>query len=198
MDIDMGSIAAELAIRRAVLGFYHRDRGNWEALRALFTSDAEIRISWYRGSIDGFIEGSKAMAKEGRTTSRHLINPPRVDVAGLRAVADSDVEMIIRMPTDAGELDVRSWIRFLDLLKCVEGQWLIAKRTAIYELDRIDPVVPGTHFDLRGCETFPPAYKHVAFLLNQIGRELQDKLPTAGDAEEAAVYEEAAAWLGGH
>ena len=61
---------------------YSRDTAQWDKMRAFWHPRDEqtcVKITWFNGTIDGHIEGSKAMAqKSGLTGVRHTILP--VDV----------------------------------------------------------------------------------------------------------------------
>jgi len=43
-------------IASKINAFAWRDLGRWPELRALFAERATISVSWYSGTIDGFIE----------------------------------------------------------------------------------------------------------------------------------------------
>jgi hypothetical protein len=61
-----------LDITQNVAKFAFRDQGRWDELRELFHPDASISVTWYSGSIEGFIERSAKMAAaSGSTTSKH-------------------------------------------------------------------------------------------------------------------------------
>ena len=61
---------------------YSRDTAQWDKMRAFWNPRDEqtsIKITWFNGTIDGHIEGSKAMAqKSGLIGVKHTILP--VDV----------------------------------------------------------------------------------------------------------------------
>jgi hypothetical protein len=64
---------------------YCRDSGQWEKMRAFWHPDdskTRIKITWFNGTIDGHINGSKDMAEKGGLQAvKHLINP--VDVTSI-------------------------------------------------------------------------------------------------------------------
>src|SRR5277367_345567 len=61
---------------------YSRDTAQWDKMRAFWhprDEQTSIKITWFNGTIDGHIDGSKAMAqKSGLTGVKHAILP--VDV----------------------------------------------------------------------------------------------------------------------
>jgi hypothetical protein len=68
---------------------YCRDTAQWTKLRNFWHPDPEktsLKITWFKGTIDGHIMGSHAMAKRlmkkpGVGTVKHIINP--VDVLSI-------------------------------------------------------------------------------------------------------------------
>jgi hypothetical protein len=194
----IASPADTLALQRLVLDFALRDRGNWAALLALFLPDATIHVSWYHGGIAGFVAASRAMADAGAPASKHLIATPRIDISGRHAAGETDVVIMIRLPIPGGELDVSSWARFHDLFVHRDGTWKIARRIAVYEKDRVDPVgaTPlGDGWSTAELARFPPAYKHLAKLLEQLGRPIVPGCVVTGSPEEISLARDAENWL---
>ncbi len=62
-----------------------RDLGCWDYMRDCFHPDAQVRVSWFRGSAADFIRGSVDMAS--RMVNRHRLAPIHVVLSGNRAVA---------------------------------------------------------------------------------------------------------------
>jgi len=189
-----------LALQRLVLDFAHRDRGDWAALQALFVPGARLHLSWYQGPVEGFVAASRAMAEAGAPASKHLIAPPRIDIAGARAIGQTDITILVRLATQGGELDLTSWARFHDRFIREAGQWRIAARVAVYEKDRIDPL-PGTHlgeaWSPERLARQPAAYKHLAVLLEQVGQSVGADCITAASPAELALRARDRAWLAG-
>ena len=192
------STESHLAIERCVLDFAHRDASRWDDLSRTFVQDAHIQNSWYSGPIEGFVHASIAMAASGRPNPKHLIGPPRIDIAGDRATAESNVTIMVRMNVPEGELDVTSWSRFYDLFRRVDGNWRINRRTVVYERDRIDPVAlrPGYQMPAPSPD-LPAECKHMAMLLRSVGKDLGDGTVVSSSGKEAEMYEQGRRWLEG-
>ncbi len=187
-----------VALQRLVLDFAYRDRANWPALQALFVPGATIHVSWYHGAIEGFIAASRRMTEAGGPQAKHLIAPPRIDIAGAFATGVTDIAIMVRLPVPGGEVDVTSWARFHDLFTRADGSWRIARRVAVYEKDRADPVgatVLGEGWSTADLARFPQAYKHLAKMLEMVGRPLTAGCVVAGSPEEQAVDAAARDWL---
>ena len=194
-------ILARCAVERNIASFAFRDEGRWEALRDLFQPQATITVSWYRGPIEGFIEASRAMAGPPRVLTKHWFGQPRIQVRGERALSEVDAAIMVRSKAGPLDVDVTSYARFFDrFVRCQDGRWRIAQRTAIYEKDRIDPVQPSLLFwlayRLARFNRFPAEYRHLAFGLKRQGLSLAEGVVLAHSPAETALKAAAAVWLG--
>ena len=102
---------------------------------------------------------------------------------------------------DGHLFDCTSFGRFLDLFEKREGAWRIVKWTAIYDKDRLDPVLP---------DRVPPAFYagldrsggvgNGAFMRLRVtkkGRSVPPAMVLAGSEDEAKVKREGEQWLDG-
>jgi hypothetical protein len=189
-----------LELQRLVLDFALRDQGRWDELAGLFQPQAPIIVSWYAGPIEGFIAASRALAERGSPPAKHLIGTPRVTRAGARAAGETDVVIAVRLPFADGEVDITSWARFHDLFARDAGIWRIARRDAVYERDRADPVGGaslGAGWSNDDLAAFPPALKHLAKMLSFVGKQVVPMTAVGGSHEERTIRERQAAWLAG-
>ncbi|MFT0138050.1 nuclear transport factor 2 family protein [Alcanivoracaceae bacterium MT1] len=186
-------------IRALIPTFAWRDQKRWGDLRATFTDDGTISISWYDGAVEGFIEASKAMAKDSNTLTKHRIDSPRISICGERALAETDVTIMVRASVAGQDVDVTSYARFFDRLRRENGIWKIQARTGIYEKDRIDPVGPSILLSMinsfANYDQYPGELKHLAYGLDKKGYRLMDTVVTSGGDRENALKSEALAWL---
>jgi hypothetical protein len=179
-----------------------RDQGKWKDLRATFTPDGHISVSWFRGPFEQFVERCRASYAAGHGWSRHHLFVPVVKLNGDRAVAETSVIIRVRQPFNGIQLDLTSCSRFLDRLERHSGGWLIAERAAIYERDRLDPVEPSPAFDelFKSANTaqYPEQYRYMAFrLAHTEGRSLAAVIYRDGGAETADLYARFSGWLAG-
>jgi hypothetical protein len=197
----MGAAFADVyALQSLVQNFALRDRGDWDGLRALFVPGARIQVSWYDGPIEGFIEASKRMAAAGGASAKHQIWSPRLRVAGARAIGDVDIAICVRLALAGGEVDVTSWARFHDCFERTADGWRIAERRTVYEKDRLDPVGGtrlGEAWAPAALAGYPAAYKHLAKVMELVGRKLPGACVCVGTEEETGVFAAQAVWLGG-
>ena len=121
-------------------------------------------------------------------------------LAGDRALAETNIVILVRQKIAGVLADMASYARFLDRLERRGGGWAIVERAAIYERDRLDPVTPSPAFDAlmrdADVEKFPEAYRYMAFRVLAAGRTLASPVYCDGAAETGALYARYAAWLG--
>jgi hypothetical protein len=187
-------------IKQNVANFAYRDQSRWDELRDLFQPDGTIAVTWYTGPIHGFIEGSKKMAAAGRAKTKHWIGASRVTVKGDRAICDTDVIIMARSKLAGVEIDITSWARFFDRFeRRADRVWRIARRVAVYEKDRIDPVSPSFRFGLlyrmAGFSRYPASYKHLAASLVRTGQKINTDIAEAGTPAEQDLWQNARQWL---
>ena len=140
-------------------GFY-RDQGKWPQLLATFVPDGQIAVSWFSGPFREFVDRCTQSFNAGQRSKHHIL-PSLVRVAGGRALAETNVVILVRQKIGDVLADMTSYARFLDRLEKTSGRWAIVERAAIYERDRLDrgralggirPVVCGDRpFDLSGA-----------------------------------------------
>jgi hypothetical protein len=179
-----------------------RDQGRWKELRATFTPDGHISVSWFRGSFDQFVEHCRTNYGARNSWSRHHLFPPTIKFAGDRAVAETSVIIRVRQPFNGIAVDLTSCSRFLDRVERHGDGWLIAERAAIYERDRLDPVEPSPAFDdlFKDANTtqYPEQYRYMAFrLAHAPGRSLASVIYRDGGPETADLHARYADWLAG-
>jgi SnoaL-like protein len=174
-----------------------RDRGRWDELLATFTQDGEIAVSWFRGPFTEFVERCRQSFASG-VRSKHLIWPSVVRVKENRALAETNIAILVRQSIDGVLVDLTSYGRFYDRMERRE-RWMICERAAIYEQDRLDPVEPSASFDSMmqkaDASQFPAPYRYMAFRVLAAGRALASPIHYDGSAETDALYARYAAWL---
>jgi len=179
-----------------------RDQGKWKELRATFTPDGHISVSWFRGPFEQFVERCRASFGTGHSWSRHHLFAPTLRFGGDRAVAETSVIIRVRQPFGGIAVDMTSCSRFLDRLERHAAGWLIAERAAIYERDRLDPVEPSPAFDdlFKAANTaqYPEQYRYMAFrLAHAEGRSLAPVIYRDGGPETVDLYARYSGWLDG-
>jgi hypothetical protein len=107
----------------------------------------------------------------------------------------------VRQSIETLAVDMTSRSRFLDRLERRDGGWRILERAAVYEQDRLDPVVPSEAFDrlMREADVarYPEPYRYMAFRLNAAGRALAEPVHHDGAPHTEALRARYEAWLHG-
>lgn len=175
-----------------------RDQGRWSDLLATFHPDGEIAVSWFRGPFPAFVERCRQSHDAGNR-SKHLIWPPTVQVAGGRAVAETNIVILVRQVIEGIPVDLTSNARFLDRLERRGANWKILERAAIYERDRLDPVEPSAAFaallQRSDAARYPEAYRYMAYRLAAAGRALAEPVFRDGSDATYALYARYQGWL---
>ena len=198
-DLENFAVEHEILRIRRLWGFC-RDQGDWETMKTLFHSDATISISWYAGNVDGFIEGSKKVfgGRQPGTRVKHWFGNHRITIEKERAFLEFDVEGRVRDYIDDHLFDITFECRFFDRFEKRSGTWKIAHWTAIYDNDRINPVVPGSvpnsfyeGLSFNGPDAGTAAWR---FFLEKTSRPIHPMIVGGSDAE-AALRREIGLWL---
>jgi SnoaL-like domain len=188
-----------LAIRELVESWaVWRDAGEWERFRTLWFDDGRMMATWTQGTADEFIAMSKAGWAKG-VEILHFLGGQSVDVAGVRAVAQTKMTISQRAVVDGIEVDVVCTGRFYDFLEKRDGRWGLVLRQPIYEKDRMDPVDPAARLELDQAllGRFPEGYRHLAYLQTRIGYTVKPDMPGLQGPEVERLYRSGAAWLRG-
>ena len=105
-----------MQLAELVGGFAFRNQQRWKELAGLFMPGAPLSISWFRGSVEDFIQASREQARSGKIAVKHHLGRPQLTVNGDRALGETDVTILIRAPDGPDDVlvDVTSFARFSD------------------------------------------------------------------------------------
>jgi len=192
----------EHEIRRArTLWAFSRDLGEYDTMRDCFHADATVSVSWFSGPFLEFWEATKKLRGNLKPTerSKHWIGSYRTEVNGDRAVMETDVLLFARDEIEGKLFDYTAWMRFHDQVEKRQGVWRIAKWVAIYDRDRMDPVVPGSvPASFFSSVDFSGGHDAVAFMkLRQakLGRVMPPNLTLGNSTAEAELKAAGKRWL---
>jgi len=195
-------VAEEQLIQRVGrLWAFSRDAGEWETLKACFHPDASIILSWYSGPASEFVERSRLMAGTRRPEERHkhLLGNMRTAIRERRAVHETDVQISIREFIDEILFDYTCHARFYDLYEKRVGEWRIARKSCIYERDRLDPVVPGSvpksFYDAVSISGHASGFAYMRFRLQKKGLTMPGSIVLGGSEGERELRAEGERWL---
>jgi hypothetical protein len=172
-----------------------RDREDWDAMRAAYTDDARVRVTWFEGTIDDYIEDSRNPAWDTSSLSRHRLSPVLVSVHGDRALAETPALVELRLEVDSVLVDVVISVRLLSRVARTPQGWKLASMDAIYEKDEMRPVYPAQRLTISASDT-APYRRSYQFLAYGARGHLPADIP-GDDRPElvAALYDAAGKWL---
>jgi hypothetical protein len=175
-----------------------RDSCDWERFRQVWHPEGRMMATWFQGTGDEFIKVSQEGFARG-VRIVHFLGGMSIEVAGVRAIAQTKMTIGQRAPVDGVLCDVVCTGRFYDFLEKRDGRWGIVLRQPIYEKDRIDPVDPAAKLALDRAllDSFPEGYRHLAYLQSRIGYKVKPDMPGLTGSEVEALYRRGAGWLKG-
>jgi len=134
---------------RDVMARYCRgvDRGDWEAVRATYHTDAYDDHGDYKGDIDGFIEFAQSRTG-GATQVMHFLGECLIEFATKDvAVAETyfftahtlgaEAQRQYRTGGRDGPVQLSHYGRYADRMERRDGVWRIAHRICIFETTRL-------------------------------------------------------------
>ncbi|MBL8380636.1 MAG: nuclear transport factor 2 family protein [Burkholderiales bacterium] len=175
-----------------------RDAGDWERFKTVWHDDGWMSATWFQGPALDFIAVSKAGFEKG-VSILHFLGGSSVDIAGMRAIAQTKMTINQRAPVDGVLVDVVCTGRFYDFFEKRGGAWKIVRRQPIYEKDRMDVVDPAgsLRLDAELLGQFPEGYRHLAYLQSKVGFKIKRDMPGLKGEVVAALYARGAKWLAG-
>ena len=175
-----------------------RDAGDWDRFQTVWHDDGRMNATWFQASAAEFVARCRKTF-DGGMVGLHMLGGISIDVRGVRAVAQSKMQIVQRAPVHDVIVDVTCQGRFFDALEKRAGRWGIILRQPVYELDRMDPVDPTCLLQLDSAllESFPVGYRHLAYLQTQMGFKISTALPGTRGAEIVALNQRMGRWLAG-
>ncbi|MFZ2178630.1 MAG: nuclear transport factor 2 family protein [Rhodococcus sp. (in: high G+C Gram-positive bacteria)] len=141
VDADFARVAAIEDIRHQLAtAAIATDRMDFDLLASCYLDDATVDLgSFFSGSISEYIESNgSADGLPSLDRTMHALTTSTITVDGDRAIAESYCTCLHSGPEGHPWCDgfVVIYLRFIDTLVCVEGNWVIASRTGIFEWGR--------------------------------------------------------------
>ncbi|HJD47580.1 MAG TPA: nuclear transport factor 2 family protein [Candidatus Mediterraneibacter norfolkensis] len=188
------SLRDRLIIRETVeFERYCRDYGLWSEMKALFLQGARVRISWFDGNCEDFIQRSGNMSG-----AKHKIYNTVVQVHEDKALAEIIAHIQGRQTIEKAEGDMISYVRLLYRLRRVEETWKILSIDCIYEKDMFLPLNPDEEWiaDAEKLQQFRESYKYLCYVLSGMGEKINLDLPGEDRPELVRkLYDESFKWL---
>ena len=193
-------LLARIRIREVVENWVlWRDTASWDRLRTCYHPDGRMQTVWFQGSVDAFIAQASGPRPRGGP-SGHVLGGTSVDVAGLRAIAESKVTIQVRATIEGVPCDLQSISRFYDFFEEREGRWAIVLRQLIYEKDRIDPIDPAASppvLDQKLLAEFPEGFRYFGYVQVRSGWNPKRDTPTLRSPAQERLYAAGKQWFAG-
>lgn len=178
----------------------YRDQQQWECLRTVYHPDSLIRLGWFVGTGDEYIDASRRLdAGKGGWHIMHVTHPTFVQVRGDRAIAKTNTLIVRRTKLEGILVDVTIYCQLYSRVERREGSWRILTLDVIYEKDTAVPVYSSERLELNReeLEQGPAAYRFSAYNLKKIGYTVRNDDLYSTDYPErvAQLYSEAEDWL---
>ena len=175
-----------------------RDALMWDRFRTVWHDDGRMMATWFQGTADEFIKVSQEGYERG-VRILHFLGGTSIDIADMRAIAQTKMTISQRASVDNIVCDVVCTGRFYDFLEQRKDRWGLVLRQPIYEKDRLDPVDPAARLELDKnlLAQFPEGYRHLAYLQTRIGYNVKTDMPGLDGPEVAALYHRGEGWLKG-
>jgi hypothetical protein len=178
----------------------YRDQQQWERLRTMYHPDAVVRLGWFVGSGDEYVEASRRLdANKGGWHIMHVTHPTLVQVRGDRAIAETTTLIIRRAKLNGVLVDITIYCQLYSRVERREGTWRILTLDVIYEKDTAVPVNSSDRLELnqKELEQGPAAYRFSAYNLKKIGYTVRndDLYSTDSPDRVAQFYSAAENWL---
>jgi SnoaL-like domain len=149
IEARLGLVEDRQAIHDAIVRYCRGvDRSDPDLVLSAFHDDA---IDNHFGTVLPFREAIGTLkaprTAEGRpaskTTSMHNICNVLIELDGDVARCETYVIVIVRIPREGGAVDWMHAGRYVDRFERRNGEWRIAHRTVVYDLERFDAVSPA-------------------------------------------------------
>jgi hypothetical protein len=175
-----------------------RDALMWDRFRTVWHDDGRMMATWFQGTADEFIKVSQEGYERG-VRILHFLGGTSIDIADMRAIAQTKMTISQRASVDNVVCDVVCTGRFYDFVEKRKDRWGLVLRQPIYEKDRLDPVDPAARLTLDNdlLSRFPEGYRHLAYLQTRIGYKVKTDMPGLDGAEVEALYRRGESWLKG-
>jgi hypothetical protein len=188
-----------LAIKEVVENWaVYRDSGDWERFRTVWHEEGVMMATWFQGPFEEFIRVNQEGWNKG-VSILHLLGGTSVEIAGVRAIAQTKMTISQRAPVHDVIVDVLCTGRFYDFFEKRNDRWAIVLRRLFYEKDRMDPVDPAktVQLDPKILAQFPEGYRHLAYLQSGLGFKVKTDMPGLRGPDADKLYALGKKWLAG-
>jgi len=207
-ELPMGNISTEEILDKARVrelveyDRYCRDYGLFDEERKCWFDDGQVFATWFKGSIDKFIENS---SRKDKAPSKHKIFNIPIWMNNDRAIAECICSLLFRVKLEGEPIDLSVMSRLHFRAEKRDGKWGLVYFEGIYEQDRIDPVFLDSDYEIPREElmkyrpiNWNQCYRLAIGNADSFGGGLANAENWAGDDKPETMqrlYEESSIWL---
>lgn len=175
-----------------------RDCGYWNRMRDCFHADAEVNISWFRGTGHAFVAASKDMAARGML-AKHRLGPVLVTLNGARALASLSAIIDIPETLDGKPFTLSAHCMMYYRVEKRAGTWRLASFEVVYRRDEFIPAILGQSAVVPVAQLagYRASYRNLCYSLHLKGYTPNNELAGEDRPETVhALLQSLHAWLG--
>ncbi len=182
-----------------------RDSAFWQEMASYYHPEAEVEVSWFRGSGAEFVERTKRQyeASKQRVDGMERINfhemgAAVVNVRGDRATAETACTLHSFFPLEGIACKNTAFVRLMWRAQTFSGRWLIAGLRCVYVRDLMTACNPSQApvIDQDELNLYRPSYRFMSYHLHRLGLHPTDDLPGMDCPETVIALRHAErAWL---
>ena len=189
---DKAAIAELVQTERAA-----RDQGQWARLADCYHPDSVVSISWIECSGPDFVAASQRAFAAG-VRHLHQMSPSIVALAGDRALAETGCAILLGGLVGGVKVTVTTQARLFARVERRDGEWRIARLSALYFQDAMASDTPGQFpvLDEARLASYRPSYRYLSYLLAESGKTARGDLAGIDRPDLcAALYAAEGEWL---
>ena len=131
---EWATLAAKQAITELITLYAHAiDRRDEDLLTSLFTADARLAYGVFEGTASELIAWRRAHSDAGYRMTHHATTNVLIQLDGEAAAAQSYLNVVHRGEREGVAYDEHVRARYLDRLLQIDGRWLFAERTLVFD-----------------------------------------------------------------
>ena len=191
---DKAAVAELVQTERAA-----RDQGQWLRLADCYHPDSMVSISWIECSGPDFVAASQKAFAAG-VRHLHQMSPSIVALNGDRALAETGCAILLGGMVGGVKVTVTTQARLFARAERRDGEWRLARLSALYFQDTMASDTPGQFpaLDEARLTAYRPSYRYLSYLLAESGKTARGDLPGIDRPELCDdLYRAEGAWLSG-
>lgn len=171
-------------------------------LEDCYWPDATVTTSWTTGPASAYLKPGAARASRAEASAKETIlnrsSAPIVHQHGNRAYVELPTDGIHWIKVNGEDAIWTSHMRLLYRCEKRNGVWKISDLNSIFEMDKLEPVVPSTdlHINPDDVKNLRSSYRWLAYVRQQAGGKVADDMIGTDRPEDVAkIYQQDDEWI---